>query len=349
MRRIGPVCRVRPGVTVRKGAEIRAFCHIENAEIGAGAIVGPFARLRGGAKLDDGVDIGNFVELKNAHLEKGAKANHLTYVGDAHVGARANIGAGTITCNYDGVSKHRTEIGADAFIGSNTALVAPVKIGEGAIVAAGSRDHRRSAAECARARPRAPGHQSRAAPNHPHHGTKRGRRARSDVRHHRHCGNARGRAPDRRGAEAARISRLRLRRHRHARRTATSSAAAAPASSSSSSQLLKEKPLAGFTGIGHTRWATHGAPTERNAHPHASSRVALVHNGIIENFRELKDELRAGRPSVRIRDRHRSRRPSGDALSRPGHDAGRSRDHGGQAADRRLRAGDDLHEARNRC
>jgi len=127
-----------PGVTVRKGAEIRAFCHIENAEIGANAIVGPFARLRGGAKLDDGVDLGNFVEIKNAHLETGVKAHHLTYIGDAHVGARANIGAGTITCNYDGVSKHRTEIGANAFIGSNAALVAPVKIGEGAIVAAGS-------------------------------------------------------------------------------------------------------------------------------------------------------------------------------------------------------------------
>ena len=127
-----------PGVTVRKGADIRAFCHIENAEIGANAIVGPFARLRGGAKLDDGVDIGNFVELKNAHLETGVKAHHLTYIGDAHVGARANIGAGTITCNYDGVSKHRTEIGANAFIGSNAALVAPIRIGEGAIVAAGS-------------------------------------------------------------------------------------------------------------------------------------------------------------------------------------------------------------------
>jgi bifunctional UDP-N-acetylglucosamine pyrophosphorylase/glucosamine-1-phosphate N-acetyltransferase len=127
-----------PGVIVRKGAEIRSFCHIENAEIGANAIVGPFARLRGGAKLDAGVDIGNFVELKNAHLETGVKAHHLTYVGDAHVGARANIGAGTITCNYDGVQKHKTEIGADAFIGSNTALVAPVKIGDGAIVAAGS-------------------------------------------------------------------------------------------------------------------------------------------------------------------------------------------------------------------
>ena len=135
---IGQYVVFGPGVTVRRNAEIRAFCHIENAEIGVSAIVGPFARLRGGAKLDEGVDIGNFVELKNAHLETGVKAHHLTYIGDAHVGARANIGAGTITCNYDGVSKHRTEIGAGAFIGSNAALVAPVKIGEGAIVAAGS-------------------------------------------------------------------------------------------------------------------------------------------------------------------------------------------------------------------
>jgi bifunctional UDP-N-acetylglucosamine pyrophosphorylase / glucosamine-1-phosphate N-acetyltransferase len=106
--------------------------------VGERAIVGPFARLRGGAKLEAEVDIGNFVELKNAHLEKGVKAHHLTYLGDSHVGEKANIGAGTITCNYDGFSKSRTEIGAGAFIGSNAALVAPVEIGAGAIVAAGS-------------------------------------------------------------------------------------------------------------------------------------------------------------------------------------------------------------------
>ena len=135
---IGPYVVFGPGVTVGAGADIRAFCHIENAEIGAGVIIGPFARLRGGAKLDDGVDIGNFVEIKNAHLEKGVKAHHLAYLGDAHVGEAANIGAGTITCNYDGVQKHRTEIGAHAFIGSNSALVAPVTIGENAIIAAGS-------------------------------------------------------------------------------------------------------------------------------------------------------------------------------------------------------------------
>jgi bifunctional UDP-N-acetylglucosamine pyrophosphorylase / glucosamine-1-phosphate N-acetyltransferase len=135
---IGPYVVFGPGVTVGPGAEIRAFCHIENATIGPGAIVGPFARLRGGARLDAGTDIGNFVEIKNAHLEEGVKAHHLAYLGDSHVGARANIGAGTITCNYDGIAKHRTEIGAGAFIGSNAALVAPVAIGANAVVAAGS-------------------------------------------------------------------------------------------------------------------------------------------------------------------------------------------------------------------
>ncbi len=135
---IGPYVVFGPGVTIRRGAHIRPFCHIENSEVGAGALVGPFARLRGGAKLDDNVHIGNFVELKNAHLEEGVKAHHLTYLGDAHVGAGANIGAGTITCNYDGVAKHKTDIGAGAFIGSDVALVAPVKIGDGAIIGAGS-------------------------------------------------------------------------------------------------------------------------------------------------------------------------------------------------------------------
>jgi len=135
---VGPFVVFGPGVTVKRGTEIRAFCHIENSIIGANVILGPFARLRGGAKLDDTVDIGNFVEIKNAHLESGVKAHHLTYLGDAHIGTKANIGAGTITCNYDGFAKYRTNIGANAFIGSNSALVAPVKIGEAAIVAAGS-------------------------------------------------------------------------------------------------------------------------------------------------------------------------------------------------------------------
>jgi bifunctional UDP-N-acetylglucosamine pyrophosphorylase/glucosamine-1-phosphate N-acetyltransferase len=127
-----------PGVTVEDDAVIRSFSHLERAHVGKGALVGPYARLRPGAQLKEGVHIGNFVEVKEAVIEAGAKANHLSYIGDATVGAGANIGAGTITCNYDGVAKHRTEIGSNAFIGSNSALVAPVKIGDGAYIGSGS-------------------------------------------------------------------------------------------------------------------------------------------------------------------------------------------------------------------
>jgi bifunctional UDP-N-acetylglucosamine pyrophosphorylase/glucosamine-1-phosphate N-acetyltransferase len=127
-----------PGVTVADGAMIRAFSHLEGAHVGKGARVGPFARLRPGADLGADVHIGNFVEVKEAKIEAGAKANHLAYIGDARVGAGANIGAGTITCNYDGVAKHHTDIGKGAFIGSNSSLVAPVKIGDGAYVGSGS-------------------------------------------------------------------------------------------------------------------------------------------------------------------------------------------------------------------
>lgn len=127
-----------PGVEVQSGALIRACSHLEGAYIGENASVGPFARLRPGAMLARGAKVGNFVEIKNSEINDGAKVPHLTYIGDASVGAGANIGAGTITCNYDGFSKHRTEIGAGAFIGSNSSLVAPVKIGDGAYVGSGS-------------------------------------------------------------------------------------------------------------------------------------------------------------------------------------------------------------------
>lgn len=127
-----------PGVTVADTARIRAFSHLEGATVGPGTEVGPYARLRPGAVLEEKAKVGNFVEIKNARLGKGAKANHLSYVGDADVGAAANIGAGTITCNYDGYFKHKTVIGDRAFIGSNSALIAPVRIGADAIVAAGS-------------------------------------------------------------------------------------------------------------------------------------------------------------------------------------------------------------------
>jgi bifunctional UDP-N-acetylglucosamine pyrophosphorylase/glucosamine-1-phosphate N-acetyltransferase len=127
-----------PGVTVEDNAVIRSFSHLDRARVGKGASVGPYARLRPGARLEADVHIGNFVEIKEALIETGAKANHLSYIGDATVGAGANVGAGTITCNYDGVAKHRTEIGKNAFIGSNSALVAPVKVGDGAYIGSGS-------------------------------------------------------------------------------------------------------------------------------------------------------------------------------------------------------------------
>ncbi len=135
---IAPNVVFGPGVTVESGAEIKAFCHLEGCHISQGAQVGPYARLRPGAEIGDFAKVGNFVEVKNAQVDEGAKLNHLSYIGDAHVGEAANIGAGTITCNYDGVSKHHTEIGARAFIGSNSALVAPVEIGAGALIGSGS-------------------------------------------------------------------------------------------------------------------------------------------------------------------------------------------------------------------
>jgi bifunctional UDP-N-acetylglucosamine pyrophosphorylase/glucosamine-1-phosphate N-acetyltransferase len=127
-----------PGVTVETGARIRAFSHLEGCHVSRGAVVGPYARLRPGAELAENVKVGNFVEVKNAILAEGAKVNHLSYIGDASIGEASNIGAGTITCNYDGVMKHRTEIGARAFIGSNTMLVAPVRIGDDAMTGSGS-------------------------------------------------------------------------------------------------------------------------------------------------------------------------------------------------------------------
>jgi bifunctional UDP-N-acetylglucosamine pyrophosphorylase / glucosamine-1-phosphate N-acetyltransferase len=127
-----------PGVSVESGAMIRAFSHLEGCHVGQGAVVGPYARLRPGAELGDDAHVGNFVEIKNAILGTGAKANHLTYIGDADIGEKTNIGAGTITCNYDGVMKHRTTIGARVFIGSNTMLVAPVSVGNDAMTGSGA-------------------------------------------------------------------------------------------------------------------------------------------------------------------------------------------------------------------
>ncbi len=135
---LGPNVVFGPGVTVESGVEVRAFSHLEGCHVGNGAVVGPFARLRPGTVLGARAHVGNFVELKAARLGEGAKANHLSYLGDAEIGAGSNIGAGTITCNYDGFAKHRTIIGANAFVGSDSILVAPVTVGDGALVTAGS-------------------------------------------------------------------------------------------------------------------------------------------------------------------------------------------------------------------
>lgn len=135
---VGPNVVFGPGVTVESEAEILPFCHLEGCHVSSGARVGPFARLRPGAELGGDVHVGNFVEIKNAVLDEGVKVGHLTYLGDAHVGEHTNIGAGTITCNYDGVMKHRTTIGPRAFIGSDTMLVAPVRIGADAMTGSGS-------------------------------------------------------------------------------------------------------------------------------------------------------------------------------------------------------------------
>ncbi|MEX0347813.1 MAG: bifunctional UDP-N-acetylglucosamine diphosphorylase/glucosamine-1-phosphate N-acetyltransferase GlmU [Paracoccaceae bacterium] len=144
-----------PGVTVESGAQIRAFSHLEGCHVSRGAVVGPYARLRPGTELAEEAKVGNFVEIKNAEIAEGAKVNHLSYVGDASIGAKSNIGAGTITCNYDGFMKHRTEIGERVFIGSNTMLVAPVSVGDGAMTATGTvvtRDVEANALAVARAK-----------------------------------------------------------------------------------------------------------------------------------------------------------------------------------------------------
>ncbi len=135
---IGPHVLFGPGVTIESGAEIKGFCHLEGCHVSRGADVGPFARLRPGAELAEHVHVGNFVEIKNAILDEGVKVGHLTYIGDADVGEGTNIGAGTVTCNYDGVMKHRTRIGKRVFIGSDTMLVAPVTVGDDALTGSGS-------------------------------------------------------------------------------------------------------------------------------------------------------------------------------------------------------------------
>ena len=193
-----------PGVEIGEGARIRSFSHIEGAVVGVGAIVGPFARLRPGAVLEAEVHVGNFVEIKASRLGIGAKASHLSYIGDSEIGARSNIGAGTITCNYDGVNKHRTIIGEDAFIGSNTALVAPVTVGRRGHRRRRQRRHPRRGTRRAERGARAAGRQAGSRGRNPRPAAE----GKSDVRHNRHHRQGHGRAGADRGAAPARIPRL---------------------------------------------------------------------------------------------------------------------------------------------
>ena len=272
-----------PGVEIADGATIHAFSHIEGAIIGAKASIGPFARIRPGTRLAEKTKVGNFVELKKANIGEGAKVNHLSYVGDAEVGARANIGAGTITCNYDGFGKYRTVIGAGAFIGSNTALVAPVTVGEGAVIGAGSVITR----GC---RARQPGGRAHRAKGDRRLGPPLPRAHEPGKRPSNMCkivgivGNSDVAQRLFDGLKRLEYRRYDSSRHLHHRGRRSWSGGGPRASSTISRASWRPHPLTRRDRYRPHALGNRGPPTIGNAHPHIVGPVALVHNGIIENF-----------------------------------------------------------------
>ncbi len=283
-----PMSCSAPASAVADNVRIRSFSHLDGATVGEGAIVGPYARLRPGAVLERDVHVGNFVEVKATRLGRGAKANHLSYLGDSDIGAGTNIGAGTITCNYDGFGKHRTVIGDNAFIGSNTALVAPVTIGDGAYVATGSVITSDVPADALSHRPRAGRSTSRAAAAELRERLRKGKKLMCGIVGIISKQTVAGelveglRRLEYRGYDSAGIATLvngRIERRR------------AEGKLNNLAERLAREPMLGTIGIAHTRWATHGLPIEKNAHPIATDKVAVVHNGIIENYQALRQEL----------------------------------------------------------
>ncbi len=272
-------------VKVGAATAIAPYSHIEGADIGARCRIGPYARIRPGTALADEVHIGNFVEVKASALGERSKANHLAYVGDTTVGRDVNIGAGTITCNYDGANKHRTVIEDDVHIGSDTQLVAPVTIGRGATIGAGTTVWRDVEAGALALNEKS---QTSTA------GYQRPRKKAKDI--DAMCGIVGAVARENvvpiliegirrleyRGYDSTGLAVINGGLHRLVSTARVADLAA----------QARATQIAGTTGISHTRWATHGAPTQANAHPHVSSgEIAVVHNGIIENFEPLRARL----------------------------------------------------------